>query len=95
MKLLLITLFTISAFAADRDTVVLTPADREPAHLAVEALLQAQAQFLQLQLQLPELAKSRDAEIAKLKSKCGGDVVFDAKGMAQCPSPKPAETPAK
>ena len=70
--------------------VVLTPVDREPAHLSLERLTTAQAQFFQLQLSIPELQKVYEAEIAKLKAQCGTELVNDAKGVLQCSAPKPA-----
>ena len=105
MKTLFIALLALSAFAAEPSKseqakpVILTPADREPAHSALEALVSAQSQFLQLQLRLPELQKAYDAEVAKLKTTCGSDLVIDAKGLPQCApkteAKKPAEPPAK
>jgi hypothetical protein len=75
--------------------VALTPADREPAHLALEKLTTAQAQFFQLQLSIPELQKAYEAEIAKLKAQCGTELVNDSKGVLQCSPQRPTEPPAR
>ena len=66
----------------------LTPADREPAHLAIEALITAQAQLIQLQAQMPDLQKAYQDEVDKLKAKCGGELIQDKDKTLQC-APKP------
>jgi hypothetical protein len=91
MKLLIALILLGSVMRAEdpsKTVPVLTPADREPTHLALEALITAQAQLIQLQAQMPDLQKAYQAEVDKLKAKCGGELIQDKDKMLQC-APKP------
>jgi hypothetical protein len=70
-------MITVSMLAVEAPKVVLTAEDREPAHIALERLLAAQAQYMQLQQDLQRLKSLYDAEINKLRAKCGGDLTPD------------------
>ena len=78
---------------------ILTPSDREPVHLALEALITAQAQLIQLQAQMSELQKTYQSELDKLKSECIkrggiGELIQEKDKTLNC-APKPATPPVK
>jgi hypothetical protein len=87
MKLTLAFMAASVLFAADP---VLTPADREPSHVALQKLNQAEALALQLQVQwfmkqseIDSFRAAYTTERDKLKAKCGGKLTVKD-GLDQC-----------
>jgi Na+-transporting NADH:ubiquinone oxidoreductase subunit NqrC len=84
MKNLILPLLLISIIQCGTTKVVLTPADREQAHIALENLISTQATIIQLQAKLPDLQKNYSDALEILKKKCNSDVQPDNNGYLQC-----------